>query len=222
MPDSSRAAPLRDEEVITVGGGCFWCVEACLSRVKGVRSAISGYAGGNVKTPTYEQVCSGRTGHTEVVRVTFDPNVISARELYGMFFSCHDPTTLNRQGHDIGSQYRSAVYCHSPLQLRVVQEVINYVESEKLYGDKPVVTEVKMTSSDDINYPDEAPDASQASSKFNLPAQVGRLGLPFFPAEGYHQGYFGENPGQGYCVAVVSPKVTKFRKQFLQFLKEDA
>ena len=111
-------------ETITLAGGCFWCVEAVYERVKGVTQVESGYSNGHAARPTYEQVCGGDTGHAEVVRVTFDPEQISLREILEIFFVVHDPTTLNRQGNDVGTQYRSGVYFHSPEQERVVREVV--------------------------------------------------------------------------------------------------
>jgi peptide-methionine (S)-S-oxide reductase len=111
-------------ETITLAGGCFWCVEAVYERVKGVKKVESGYSNGDAMRPTYEQVCGGDTGHAEVVRVTFDPDEISLREILEIFFVVHDPTTLNRQGNDVGTQYRSGVYFHDPEQERVVREVV--------------------------------------------------------------------------------------------------
>jgi peptide-methionine (S)-S-oxide reductase len=111
-------------ETITLAGGCFWCIEAVYERVKGVTKVESGYSNGHAARPTYEQVCGGDTGHAEVVRVTFDPEQISLREILEIFFVVHDPTTLNRQGNDVGTQYRSGVYFHSPEQERVVREVV--------------------------------------------------------------------------------------------------
>src|SRR6267143_2094142 len=145
--------------------------------MKGVVAVESGYMGGQVDHPTYEAVCSGRTGHAEAVRITFDPTVISYRELLEVFFVIHDPTTLNRQGHDVGTQYRSAIFYHSPDQKTVAEDVIAALTKEKVFED-PIVTEV------------------------------------------YHQEYFAKNPTQGYCVAVVSPKVAKFRKLFAEKLKK--
>jgi len=111
-------------EVITLGGGCFWCLEAVYEQVDGVVAVESGYSNGQAPNPTYEQVCSGRTGHTEVVRVTFDPARLPLREVLEIFFSIHDPTTLNRQGNDVGTQYRSGIYYHSPEQERIAREVL--------------------------------------------------------------------------------------------------
>ncbi len=129
------------KEIATLAGGCFWCLEAVYDQMKGVESVESGYIGGKVENPTYEAVCSGRTGHAEAVRITFDPKVVSYRELLEVFFVTHDPTTLNRQGSDVGTQYRSAIFTHTPEQQRIAEEVIVAVTNEKLYPN-PIVTEV--------------------------------------------------------------------------------
>jgi peptide-methionine (S)-S-oxide reductase len=167
-------------ETITLGGGCFWCVEAVYEEVQGVLSVESGYSNGHVKNPSYEQVCGGDTGHAEVVRVTFDPADISLREVLEIFFVVHDPTTLNRQGNDVGTQYRSGIYFHDAEQQRVAAEVL--AEANAAHGGR-VVTEL-------------LPEADWSK------------------AEAYHQHYFANHPGQGYCAFVVAPKVEKFRKTF--------
>ncbi len=128
-------------EVATLGGGCFWCVEAVYNQLTGVDSAISGYMGGHIANPTYEQVCSKTTGHAEVVKVTFDNDVVSFEDILNIFFTIHDPTTLNRQGNDVGPQYRSGIWYHSQAQKRIAEETIRRIEKEGLYRDK-VVTEV--------------------------------------------------------------------------------
>jgi len=128
-------------ETATLAGGCFWCLEAVFEQLRGVEKVVSGYAGGDVPTPGYEDVCTGRTGHAEVVQVTFDPAEVSFRELLEVFFTIHDPTTLNRQGGDVGTQYRSAVFFHSPEQERTAREVIAALEAERVWDD-PIVTEV--------------------------------------------------------------------------------
>ena len=172
-------------EITTLGGGCFWCLEAVYQQVKGMQAVESGYTGGQVKDPTYEQVCDGNTGHAEVVRVSFDPVVTTYREILEIFFTIHDPTTLNRQGNDAGTQYRSVIYFHTPQQQDTARHVI--AEMANVW-DAPIVTEVA--------------DAAH-----------------FYPAEEYHQEFFKRNPNQGYCMAVVSPKVSKFRKSFVSRLK---
>jgi len=128
-------------EVATLGGGCFWCLEAVYERVEGVTGVRSGYAGGDKPVPTYQEVCSGRTGHAEVVEVTFDPDVISYREILEIFFAIHDPTTLDRQGADVGTQYRSAIFHHSEAQRTVAREVVRELEAEAVF-DAPIVTEI--------------------------------------------------------------------------------
>ncbi|WP_066339483.1 peptide-methionine (S)-S-oxide reductase MsrA [Azohydromonas lata] len=167
-------------ETITLGGGCFWCLEAVYELVDGVLAVESGYSNGHVLHPSYEQVCEGDTGHAEVVRVSFDPERIALREVLEIFFTIHDPTTRNRQGNDVGPQYRSGIYTHSEEQAAVAREVMAEV-NEALGG--RVVTEL-------------VPERNYSR------------------AEAYHQHYFANNPGQGYCAFVVAPKVEKFRKTF--------
>ena len=175
------------EEVATLAGGCFWCLEAVYDQMKGVRSVESGYTGGHAERPTYETVCSGRTGHAEAIRISFDPDVVNYKEILEVFFVIHDPTTLNRQGHDVGTQYRSAIYYHTPEQKRIAEEVMASMTRDHVYPN-PIVTEL-------------------------FPAPT------WHEAESYHQEYFARNPFQGYCTAVVGPKVAKFRKLFTSKLK---
>jgi len=174
-------------EIATLAGGCFWCLEAAFEQLAGIGRVVSGYAGGRVSDPTYEQVCSGTTGHAEVVQIHFDPAVISYRQLLDVFFTIHDPTTLNRQGPDVGSQYRSAIFYHSPEQREVATQALKELGSANLW-DQPFVTEL-------------------------VPLEK------FFPAEGYHQGYFGRNASQPYCAAVVAPKVAKVRAKYFERLR---
>jgi peptide-methionine (S)-S-oxide reductase len=134
-------ANLNEKEMATLGGGCFWCLEAVYEQLQGVAKVESGYSGGAVKNPSYELVCTGTTGHAEVVQITFDLQVITFRELLGVFFTIHDPTTLNRQGADVGTQYRSAIFCHSDEQRAVAEEVIREIEAAGIW-DRPIVTEV--------------------------------------------------------------------------------
>ncbi len=131
----------NNKEVATLAGGCFWCLEAVYNDLKGVEKVVSGYSGGQVKNPTYEQVCTGTTGHAEVIQLTFDPAVISFRELLEVFFTIHDPTTLNQQGADHGTQYRSAIFYHSPEQKAVAEKVIADITAQKIWDNK-IVTEV--------------------------------------------------------------------------------
>jgi peptide-methionine (S)-S-oxide reductase len=128
-------------DTATLGGGCFWCLEAVFQELNGVQRVVSGYAGGQVANPTYEQVCSGRTGHAEVVQVTFDPAQLSFRDVLQVFFGIHDPTTLNRQGADVGTQYRSAIFYNSPEQESIARAVIEEIDTAGIW-DAPVVTEV--------------------------------------------------------------------------------
>src|SRR5262249_29018483 len=173
--------------IATVAGGCFWCLEAVYDQMKGVVAVESGYIGGHIDHPTYEAVCSGRTGHAEAVRVTFDPTVVSYRELLEVFFVIHDPTTLNRQGHDVGTQYRSAVFFHGLDQQQIAEAVIAVLTNGNFKANR-IVTKTP-------------------------PAET------WYEAESYHQEYFARNPFQGYCTAVVGPKVVKFREQFASKLK---
>jgi peptide-methionine (S)-S-oxide reductase len=128
-------------ETAVLGGGCFWCLDAVFRELEGVVSVESGYAGGTTAKPSYEAVCGGRTGHAEVVRVVFDPAVIPFRDLLGVFFSIHDPTTRNRQGHDVGTQYRSAIFAQSPEQRRVAEALVRELDAAKLWS-SPIVTEI--------------------------------------------------------------------------------
>jgi len=129
-------------EIATVGGGCFWCVEAVLEQLKGVEKVVSGYAGGKSDNPTYRQVCSGDSGHIEVVQVTFDPAVLSYRDLLGVFFTAHDPTSMDRQGADAGIQYRSIIYFHSPEQEKTARELVAELAAEKVFP-RPIVTKIE-------------------------------------------------------------------------------
>lgn len=140
-PKQDKKEKKKMKEVATVAGGCFWCIEAPFDELVGVEKAVSGYSGGHVKNPTYEQVTSKTTGHAEVVQITFDPSLISYREILEVFFTLHDPTTLNRQGPDVGPQYRSAIYYHSPEQKETAEKLIAELTAAKAYPD-PIVTEV--------------------------------------------------------------------------------
>ena len=132
-------------ELATLAGGCFWCIESAFNSLKGIESAISGYMGGETNNPTYESVCAGNTGHAEVVQLTFDPTVISYREILEIFFSLHNPTELNRQGNDIGTQYRSAIFCHDDQQMNLANNIIDEINQDKIWT-LPVVTEVTTIS----------------------------------------------------------------------------
>ncbi len=176
-------------QIATLAGGCFWCLEAVFDEVRGVISVESGYAGGHVENPSYKAVCTGMTGHAEVVRVTFDADVVSYKDLLHVFFGIHDPTTLNRQGADVGTQYRSAIFFHDDEQKEIAQEVIRELETQGIFG-KPIVTTLEKMEA-------------------------------FYMAEDYHQEYFANNPRQPYCMAVVAPKVAKFRKHYIDMLKKE-
>ena len=174
-------------ETITLGGGCFWCIEAVFEQLIGVEKVESGYAGGHVEDPTYEQVCGAATGHAEVVRITFDPSIITYRDLLEVFFVIHDPTTLNRQGADAGPQYRSVIFTQDEGQRATASQLIAELTESRAWP-RPVVTEVS-------------------------PAPR------FWKAEDYHQGYFRNNGNQGYCRAVVAPKVLKSREKFARLMR---
>jgi peptide-methionine (S)-S-oxide reductase len=184
---SGDQANMSTRETAILGGGCFWCLDAVFRDLEGVESVESGYAGGSGANPSYEDVCSGRTGHAEVVKVAFDPAKLAFDDLLRVFFTIHDPTTLNRQGNDVGTQYRSVIFAQSPAQKEAAKRVIAEIEQAKLYPGR-IVTQVE----DD---------------------------RPYYPAERHHQDYFENNPGQPYCMFVVAPKVSKFRKQYADRLK---
>lgn len=141
IPMPNSPAPSTSLEIATLAGGCFWCLEAVYTQLKGVVKSISGYSGGSIPDPSYRLVCSGTTGHAEVVQVTFDPQQISYKELLEIFFTIHDPTTLNRQGNDVGTQYRSAIFYHNPQQKAIADQVIQEFEAARIW-DNPIVTQV--------------------------------------------------------------------------------
>ena len=168
-----------------LGGGCFWCTEGAFKQIKGINSALPAYAGGHVKVPTYRSVCDGNTGHAEIVEVVFDKSIISFETILDIFFTVHDPTQLNRQGNDIGTQYRS---CIMPTDENQREIAINKISEMKDYFDKEIVTTIE----EPIN---------------------------FTLAEQYHHDYYARNPTQGYCMAVVGPKLSKVRKKFAHLYK---
>ena len=174
-------------KTITLGGGCFWCTEAVYERVEGVLAVESGYTNGQVIAPSYEQVCTGTTGHAEVVKLSYDPARISLREILEVFFVIHDPTTLNRQGNDVGTQYRSGIYVENDEDEATARAVVAEVDA---HHRGKVVTEVARLQN-------------------------------YSAAETYHQHYFANNPGQGYCAFVVAPKVEKFQKTFARLARRD-
>ena len=172
-------------EKFTLAGGCFWCLDSAYIQLKGISYVTCGYAGGHDPNPNYESVCNGTTGHAEVVSIEFDPEVISRETILDVFFTVHDPTQLNRQGHDIGTQYRSAMFYETPGQRELFESAV--ARANEMWGGR-VVTEI---------------------------AELEK----FYPAEDYHQDYFANNPTQGYCVAVVAPKVGKVRQSFSHLIK---
>jgi len=176
-----------ESKIAVFAGGCFWCTEAIFSELKGVQKVVSGYSGGKVVNPTYEQVCSGLTGHAECTKITYDPKQITFAELLEVFWMTHDPTTLNRQGADSGTQYRSAIFYTDEDQKQEAAAYKAKLEKEKIWNN-PIVTEI---------------------TKFEK----------FYPAEKYHQDYYQSNPNQGYCRIVITPKVEKFKKIFVDKLK---
>jgi peptide-methionine (S)-S-oxide reductase len=192
MHDEERKGG-EEREVAVFAGGCFWCLEPAVLEVRGVLSVESGYTGGTVRNPSYEAVCGGDTGHAEAVRIEFDPQQVSYRELLAVFFGIHDPTTLNRQGYDVGTQYRSAIFHVDETQRREALDVIARLESGEGNGGKPLFDDRIVT-------------------------EVAPLG-EWFPAEEYHQRYYERNPYQGYCSAVISPKLAKFRREFAALRK---
>jgi peptide-methionine (S)-S-oxide reductase len=178
---------MNELKTAIVAGGCFWCTEAVFLDVKGVQQVESGYIGGSVPNPSYNAVCGGNTGHAEAIRVTYDPSDLSYRDLLGIFFATHDPTQLNRQGYDTGTQYRSAVFYQSEQEKAEAQAVIDEISAQKVF-DAPIVTTLEPATT-------------------------------FYVAEDYHQDYYAQNKLQPYCMAVITPKVSKFRKQFTERLK---
>ncbi len=177
----------KQTETAVLAGGCFWCIEAVFEGIEGVERVVSGYAGGRRPNPTYEQVCGGATGHAEVVQVTFDPAKLAYQDVLEIFFAFHDPTTPDRQGHDVGTQYRSAIFYADEAQKRTAEEVVARLTRDAVFP-APIVTELAPLTA-------------------------------FYPAEDYHQGYYRANPEQGYCRAVIAPKVAKLRAKYRDRLK---
>ena len=175
-------------ETATFANGCFWCTEAIFQRLKGIEFVVAGYTGGHIKSPSYTDVTTGTTGHAEAIEIKFNPAIISYQEIVDVFFSTHDPTTLNRQGYDVGTQYRSAIFYHSKQQKEVAEKFIKALTEAKVF-DKKIVTEI-------------------------VPFTV------FYEAEKYHQNYYNNNRKQGYCRAVINPKLEKFIKKYKSKLKE--
>jgi len=193
MASSSSSSSAAVRELATLAGGCFWCVEAPYTQIRGVVSAKSGYIGGSTKRPSYNDVCSGATGHAEAVRVEFEPSVVPYEKLLDVFFTLHDPTQLNRQGNDHGTQYRSAIFYHSPEQLAAAKAKIAEIDASGAHGKARVVTELEPASRHE-----------------------------WYEAEEYHQNYVARNPSQGYVRAVSIPKLAKVQCKFPAMLKEGA
>ena len=168
-------------EMIVLAGGCFWCIEAAYSQVRGVISAVSGYAGGSKETAIYETVCTGTTGHAEAVQVTYNHSVISLQDILDIFWAIHDPTTIDRQGNDVGPQYRSVIFYANEQQQQTAAASLNAAQAA---WDNPIVTSIEPLAT-------------------------------FYPAEEYHQHYYDKSPENGYCQIIISPKLQKFRKQFI-------
>ncbi len=185
---TKKEEQMNRQEVATFGGGCFWCTEAIFEELAGVLKVESGYSGGQTDDPTYKDICTGTTGHAEVIHITFNSDKLEFSELLDVFFATHNPTTLNRQGADTGTQYRSVVFYHNEKQKKDTKDFIAALEKEQVFTDK-IVTEI---------------------TKFDK----------FYKAEEYHQNYFNNNKSQGYCNAVINPKLIKFRKQFKEKLKK--
>lgn len=184
-------------ETATLGGGCFWCLEAVYQEVPGVHEVVSGYAGGHVEHPGYHEVCSGATGHAEVVQVRFDPAEVSYRRILEIFFTIHDPTQKDRQGADVGTQYRSIVLYHSDEQRRTAEELIRELEAEGVFRD-PIVTELRRLTTTEGTTGDT----------------TGEVASTFYPAESYHQDYYRSHQAQPYCQVVINPKLAKYRARF--------
>lgn len=176
-------------KLATFGSGCFWCTEAVFTRLNGVTQVTSGFAGGTVDNPSYDQVVSGRTGHAESIQLVYDPTIIPYERLLDVFFATHDPTTLNMQGNDIGEHYRSVIFFHDDEQRKIAESTIDRLDADHTFK-APIVTEV-------------------------VPFEH------FFPAEGYHQRFYENNPNQAYCQFVIDPKIAKLRKQFAPYLKPE-
>ena len=193
---STNAQPIQTKktkmsknlETAVIANGCFWCTEAIFQLLNGVESVTSGYTGGKIKNPTYKEITTGTTGHAEAIKITFDATIISYQEVLEVFFSTHDPTTLNKQGYDIGTQYRSAIFYNSEEQKEIAYQLIKDLTEANVF-ESLIVTEVTKLET-------------------------------FYKAEDYHQNYYNNNKTQGYCVAVINPKLEKFIKNYKEKLKD--
>ncbi len=175
-------------DTATFGEGCFWCTEAFFQRLDGVLKVVSGYGGGHVENPSYEEVCDKTTGHAELARIIYDPSKITYDELLEVFWKTHDPTTMNQQGNDVGPQYRSVIFYHNTEQQKKAEHYKEVLDKSGAW-DKPIVTAIEPFKN-------------------------------FYPAENYHQNYYNDNQGQGYCRFVIRPKLEKFEKVFKNKLKK--
>ena len=190
-PQTAESKKVENEnlETATFGGGCFWCTEAVFQQIKGVQSITSGYSGGHIENPTYEQVCGKKTGHAEVIQIKFDPKLVEYKKLLEVHWKSHDPTTLNRQGNDIGPQYRSVIFYHNEEQKDLAETYKKKLDQSGAFPN-PIVTTIEPAAT-------------------------------FYPAENYHQNYYNQNPFQGYCSAIIGPKVRKIREVFAADLKTE-
>ena len=188
MTDNTPKPTTSSIDTATFGTGCFWCTEAVFQQVEGVIKVTSGYSGGYVESPSYKEVCTGTTGHAECLNIIYDPSKVSFDELLEMFWQVHDPTTLNRQGNDAGTQYRSAVFYHNDKQKATTEKYIAALDKSGAWAN-PIVTKLEPFTK-------------------------------FYPAEDYHQNYYNNNTGEGYCQFVIRPKLEKFEKVFKSKLKK--
>lgn len=183
-----HSASAKMLDTATFGEGCFWCSEAVFQRLKGVEKVVSGYSGGHTANPVYEEVCTGKTGFVEVIQVVYNSAIISYDELLEVFWKTHNPTTLNRQGADVGTQYRSVIFYHNQFQKQKAEQYKIELNKSKVW-ENPVVTAIESFTN-------------------------------FYAAENYHQNYYNNHPGQGYCQLVIQPKLEKFEKIFKSKLKQ--
>lgn len=186
---NSNTMQNTENKIATFGTGCFWCSEAIFDQLNGVVEVKPGYSGGTVKNPTYKDVCTGETGHAEVIRIEYNPDVISYKELLEVFWKTHDPTTLNRQGADVGTQYRSVIFYYDSDQEKEARAYKKALEEAEIWSN-PIVTEISPATA-------------------------------FYYAEDYHNDYYANNPANGYCNFVITPKIEKFKKVFLEKLKPE-
>lgn len=186
---TKKTKKVSNMETATLANGCFWCTEAIFQLLKGVEKVSSGYTGGSLKNPTYKEITTGNTGHAEAIQIKYDASVISYQEILEVFFATHDPTTLNRQGYDVGSQYRSAIFYHSDIQKDIAETFIEALKGANVF-ENDIVTEVTVLDT-------------------------------FYKAENYHQNYYNNNKNQGYCQAVINPKLKKFIEKYQSKLKSN-